>query len=123
MANAGHGPKKILRKGKYLFMKNDDVNPLIKGKESIVLFLGELAYFTNEEEEKKAKEYLEYWKENTMNKLKTDVYHAELIDESFHVRGPEFSGMLLQRSSIAIKIAVRIKFRFEICPLSMVCYK
>ena len=83
-------------------------------KDSTLVVLGESAMYLNEEEEKKAREYLLFWKENIMRKLHRDVYKAEFVEESYHVRGPEFSGMLAQYSQISLKLVVRIKFMFEL---------
>ena len=83
-------------------------------KESTIIVFAESAMYLNDEEEKKAKEYLLFWKENLIRKLHKDVYQAEFLEESYHLRGPEFSGVLAQYSQIALKLVVRIKFMFEL---------
>ena len=83
-------------------------------KESTLVVFAESALYRDADEELKAKEYLLFWKENLMRKLHRDVYEAVFVEESYHVRGPEFSGMLAQYSQIALKLVVRIKFMFEL---------
>ena len=80
-------------------------------KDSILVFFGENAFYCNEEEEKEAKDYLQYWKKNLLKKLTKETYHAELIEESYHVRGPEYESIISQRTSIALKLTVKIKFQ------------
>lgn len=82
-------------------------------KDKAIIFFGESAFYSGDDEKIKAKEYLEYWKQNLMKKLYRDTFEAVLIEESFHERGPEFSGMLCQNSQISLKLLISIKFRFE----------
>ena len=83
-------------------------------KENVLVFFGEHAFYLNEKEEEEAKTYLQYWKNNLLQKLQKDTCSAELIEESYHVREPYLSGVFCQRHTLALKIAVKIKFVFSI---------
>ena len=89
---------------------------------SINIFFAEYAFYSNEEEKEKAKEYLEYWKNNLIKKLRKDTYEAVLIEENYHERPPEFDGILCQRTTLVLKLCVNIKFKFEVDSLIGIDY-
>jgi hypothetical protein len=80
---------------------------------SNLYFFGERASFSNPQEESEAREYLELWKKFTLKNLKRDCYEAELVDQQYITRDPMYSGALCITTTLALKLCVRIKFRFE----------
>ncbi len=75
---------------------------------------GECAYYTNEQEEIEAKNYLEYWKNNLLKKLSRDTFEVVLIEQQFVKRDPSIRGCLSIQTQIALKITCKIKFKFEV---------
>lgn len=79
-------------------------------------YFAESAYFPegNEEEKKKAIEYLNYWKNNFLFKLKRETYEAFLVNEQFIERPAYLISSLAQNACISLKICVDIKFKYDL---------
>lgn len=76
-------------------------------------FFGEHCEYDSGEKEE-ARQYLESWKKFLIRKLTKDSYDVKIVDEQWYERGPEFSGMLCQRSSMALKIYIEADWHYEL---------
>lgn len=85
-----------------------------------VHFFGEYApfYEGNDESEKKAKLYLELWKENFLFKHEKECTSIYIVDEQWSKRDASLYSMLLTKGILTLKIAVKIKYKFEVEDLS-----
>jgi hypothetical protein len=71
----------------------------------------------DKEQEKEVKLYLELWKKYLIQKLSNECYSVKLIDEQWITRDPLYSGILCNKVTLALKLAVEIEFKFEVTPL------
>ena len=78
-------------------------------------FFGETAFYTTDQEKKKAQEYLEYWRDNLLKKMNRECgLTAKLIDEQLIDRDPVFDGALSIRHILSLRLALEIEFKYEI---------
>ena len=79
-------------------------------------YFGEVAYYKegDEEEKKKAKEYLEFWKKNLILKLQKDSFNVKIQDEQWTQRPSHVISMFNPYAAIGLKLCIIGEWNYEI---------
>ena len=77
-------------------------------------YFGERAFYSNDEEKEEAVKYLDYWQKNMLNKLRNGYHEPELVEATDHIRDPWIEGIFCERWTIARKLAIKLKFHFDL---------
>ena len=80
---------------------------------STVYWFGHYGIYSTEEEKEECRKYLNLWKDQQLKNLHRETYSAEVVDEIWNER-VDLSTVLCQRSFLILKIAIKIKFNFQI---------
>lgn len=68
----------------------------------------------NEVEKEEAQQYLLLWKKFLLRRLQGEGFEVKMLDEEWRYREAHLDGILCQFDSMALTLAVNIKFNYEI---------